>query len=93
MRQEALSALKKAADGGLAEDLYNLGMLYDQGIGCEQSHDTALDYYCRKAVYKGHGKSKRDYKRASRRRQDSLLAYNANRNKSRLATLATIRQR
>jgi TPR repeat protein len=48
---------KKAADGSLAEGLYNLGLLYDQGIGCEQNHDTALDL-CRKAAYNGHAKAK-----------------------------------
>lgn len=47
---------KRAADGGLAEGLYNLGLLYDQGFGCAQDHDMALDL-CRKAAYKGHAKA------------------------------------
>ena len=47
----------KAADGGLAQGLYNLGQLYDQGYGCDQDHEKALDL-CRKAAYKGHTKAK-----------------------------------
>lgn len=47
----------RAADANLAEGLYNLGQLYDQGIGCETNHEKALDL-CRKAAYKGHKKAK-----------------------------------
>jgi len=45
-------------EGELAEGYYNLGMLYDQGRGCEMDNDKALDL-CRKAAYKGHEKAKK----------------------------------
>ena len=55
--RRAFVCFKRAAEGGLAEGLYNLGLLYDQGFGCEQNHDLALEY-CRKAAFKGHKKAK-----------------------------------
>ena len=47
----------RAAEGNLAQGQFNLGLMYDQGLGVEQDHDKALDW-CRKAAYNGHEKAK-----------------------------------
>ena len=42
---------------GLAQAQFNLGAMYDQGLGCEVDHEKALEW-CRKASFQGHQKAK-----------------------------------
>ncbi|MHB8100074.1 MAG: tetratricopeptide repeat protein, partial [Sulfuricurvum sp.] len=54
---KAFICFSRAAALNLPESQFNLGLLYDQGLGCEANHDEALEW-CRKAAYNGHEKAK-----------------------------------
>ena len=49
---EGMRWIKRAADNGDSEALYNMGYFYESGIGVEQDHEHALEWY-RKAAQKG----------------------------------------
>jgi TPR repeat protein len=42
---EAARCYRKAADGGLAEAQYNLGVLYEKGLGVSRGRDSAMRWY------------------------------------------------
>ena len=42
---------------GNASAQFNLGALYDLGLGCEEDKEKAIEW-CRKAAYQGHQKAK-----------------------------------
>ena len=45
--QKAASLYKKACDGGCAEGCHNLGVLYEKGLGVNQSYAKAASLYKR----------------------------------------------
>lgn len=51
--KEALDWMKKAADKGVVEAMFNLGVLYYQGEGAAKNDTTARNWY-QKAADKGH---------------------------------------
>ena len=55
--KKAYILFKKAAIANNASAQFNLGALYDMGLGCEENKDKAIEW-CRKAAYQGHEKAK-----------------------------------
>lgn len=51
---EALACFQKAAEKGDAEAEYNIGALYDTGLGVEEDDEIAADWY-KKSAEKGYG--------------------------------------
>ena len=49
---------RKAADQGYAAAQYNLGIMYDNGHGVEQSNEKAAEWY-RKAANQGYPDAKK----------------------------------
>jgi len=51
--KKAYVLFKKAAMAGNASAQFNLGALYDMGLGCEEDKEKAIEW-CRKASFQGH---------------------------------------
>ncbi len=77
--KQAFTLMREAARDGHVEAMFNLGYLYDKGLGTKQDYARAMDWY-RRIAKKGNGMSmlnigalyengygvKRDYKKAAR---------------------------
>ena len=59
---EAIRWYTAAAEGGNADDMYELGWQYDHGEGVEQNEDRAL-YWYRRSAEGGHGGATVDHPR------------------------------
>jgi TPR repeat protein len=55
--KKAFILFSKAAQAGNAQAQFNLGALYDMGLGCEEDKEKAIEW-CRKAAFQGHPKAK-----------------------------------
>ena len=60
--KKAFILFSKAANANNAKAQFNLGALYDMGLGCEEDKEKAIEY-CRKAAYQGHEMAKGIIKR------------------------------
>ena len=54
---KAYILFKKAALADIASAQFNLGAMYDNGLGCEEDKEKAIEW-CRKAAFKGHKMAK-----------------------------------
>jgi len=55
--EKAYILFKQAATRNSPEGQFNLGAMYDQGLGCKENKEKALEW-CRKASFAGHQKAK-----------------------------------
>ena len=52
----AISLFEEAAEGGLAEAAFNLGVMYQNGVGVEASDERSVEWFYRAGqIYLSHG--------------------------------------
>jgi TPR repeat protein len=68
---EAAKWWTKAAEQGLAEAQYNLGVCYDNGLGVIQNHAEAVTWY-RKAAKQGYAEAEKRLNECTKTQDDIL---------------------